>query len=176
MRRVALVAIVIFAAACGSGHTSIKVIKGSNTSTTTTTTSAKQLMVGDTAILKDGAKVIVHAYEQPATGLNQYITPQTAGDIFVAIDAEGCAGSNAGSNIQINPFWFNLKMPDNTRVQPSIGAKNPALNATPLTQQGDCARGWVTFEVPSAQRAAQVVFDANTSNGPVDLRWTVPAT
>jgi hypothetical protein len=115
--------------------------------------------------------VTVHAYEQPATGLNQYQNPETAGDEFSAADVELCA--TGGQALSANPFNFELQMPYNARRQPSFG-KEPGLNATNLTA-GDCVRGWVTFEVPAGVRPSYLVYNVPglPSSGAQPLKWAV---
>ncbi len=53
---------------------------------------------------------------------------------------------------------FDLQMPDNTRLQPTVPAIDPILPATDLLP-GECVRGNVTFEVPQEATPDHVVFE-----------------
>jgi hypothetical protein len=117
-----------------------------------------------------GGKVTVYTYEQPATGISQYVTPQTPGSEFSAVDAEVCATGTGGLYGQ--PSDFALQFPDNTERQSSYG-KQPDLSGRQLGA-GDCARGWVTFEVPAGQRPSVVTYRVQSSSGgtPPPIEWT----
>jgi hypothetical protein len=142
---------------------------GSPPQATTTTSAPKGSALGATLKTPNGNSLTVYSYEQPATGLNQFLQPQQPNDEFAAIDVQGCAGTSAAS---LNPFDFNLQMPDNTRREPTYG-KDPALHSTDLTP-GDCVRGWVTFEVPAGTRATSVVYSARGSSlNPTILKWAL---
>jgi hypothetical protein len=116
-----------------------------------------------------GGKVTVYSYEQPATGISQYVTPQTPGSEFSAVDAEVCATATGGLYGQ--PSDFALQFPDNTERQSSYG-KQPDLSGRQLGA-GDCARGWVTFEVPAGQRPSVVTYRVQSSSGgtPPPIKW-----
>jgi Domain of unknown function (DUF4352) len=124
-----------------------------------------------TAATVPGGKVTVYSYEQPATGIAQYVTPQAPGNEFSAVDAEICATGTAG--LSAGPYDFGLHYPDNTERQPSYG-KQPDLTSRQLGA-GDCARGWVTFEVPRGQRPSLVTYRVQSSSGgtPPSIKWAV---
>lgn len=131
--------------------------------TTTTVTARPVFHVGDTVELPSGNQITVHALGDYVSG-NQFEKPDP-GNKFVALDAEGCAVKAAAS---LNPFQFELVMPDNTRQQISLmGSKEPGLHDTDL-MVGDCVRGWVVFEVPAGQTPAAVAFTGSTG-----VRWLV---
>ncbi len=165
---------VVGLAACGGSNSNsgAKLVqrRGTSTSasssTTTTTTAPSQFKVGDTVQTALGNKETVYAYVQPVQPSNSYVHPD-AGKEFAAADIETCATGDltqvsgqpvAPENqyIEDNPYDYELVMPDNTRLQPSIGAKDPGLNDTKL-YHGDCVRGWVSWQVPAGTRPSFVV-------------------
>lgn len=89
------------------------------------------------------------------------------------IDVEGCAGpTDDTSGLRaINPFDFELQMPDHTRIQADVPVREPALNYVDLALAGDCARGFITYQVPQGQRP---IFIENTLTNP-KVRWIVPS-
>ena len=136
-------------------------------STQAKTTSANpDLGIGDTSITASDNKLTVHSYESPIPPPDDYTKPDP-GKAFAAIDVEGCANPDTNESTGLNPYDFTLQMPDNTRLEPDIGAKEPALNDTTLTP-GDCVRGWVTFQVPQGQKPKFVVFTGSSI-----IKWAV---
>lgn len=131
-------------------------------------------VVGDEVDYQGGAKITVFGYDQPWVFDNQFAgTLLKAGDEFVTIDAQGCIGPSAKSPLDLNPFGFTLELPNHQRIQPGPGFRKPALDATPL-QLGDCARGFITFEVPVGVRAAFVRFTP-PGLGTTSAKWKVAA-
>ena len=82
------------------------------------------------------------------------------------METELCAGPQ-GAGISANPFYFQLQMGDNSRINATVPVKDPALNATTLTAPGDCVRGWVSFQVPTG---AQIVYVVDTQSTPI-IKW-----
>jgi hypothetical protein len=137
---------------------------------TTTTLANGALALGASAKTPRGNTITVHSYEQPATGIPTYRTPQDSNNEFAAADVEACA--TGGQPVAVNSFNFKLQMPDNTRRNTTF-AKDPALNFTNLAAN-DCVRGWVSFEVPVGQRPAYVVYDDGGLTGSsAPLKWNV---
>ncbi len=121
-------------------------------------------VVGETASTDAGNEITVHSYEYvPPTDIWQ----PDPGFEYAAADIEGCASPNLEGSAGFNPFDFGLQMPDNTRLQPDIGVKEPTLNDTTLTP-GDCVRGYVTFQVPQGQVPTSVIF-----TGTSIIKWAV---
>ncbi len=130
---------------------------------------AKGLVVGDKAALKNGDTVQVYGYEVDVPPLNDFITPDD-GKSYSVIDVEGCAAKDSPAGV-VNPFYFQLAMPDNTRVETGFGgAKEPDLHAGTQVA-GDCIRGFVTFEVPVGVTPVAVVFDTFGTVG----KWAITA-
>ena len=124
-----------------------------------------QVAMGETATLASGDQITVYSYTSSVASNNQFLTPKS-GNEFSVIDAEACAGT---AQMSINPFSFGLQMPDNSRVNSGISALDPSLHAASLAP-GDCARGYVTFEIPQGQAPNFVLFDQ--SNAP-PVKWSV---
>lgn len=133
----------------------------------TTTAPTRANVVGDKVALRNGDTVQVYSYNSGITSGNQFLRPK-AGMQYVAIDVEGCAKA-ASPFGTVNPFSFHLAMPDNTRLQSGVPAKEPALNSG-AQAPGDCIRGWVTFEVPTGAKPAAVIFDELGTS----VKWAIP--
>lgn len=128
------------------------------------------LDVGNSAVSPSGFEVTVYSYSSPIQSDNELSKPK-AGTQFAAIDVEGCAGSQSGDENSLNPFYFSLQMPDNTRLMPTASVAEPALPLTNLLP-GDCVRGLVTFQVPQGQSPSYVRFD-QVSPEEVAARWSI---
>lgn len=121
--------------------------------------------MGETASTDVGNDITVHSYEYvPPTDIWQ---PEP-GFEYNAADIEACASPDLKGSADFNPFDFGLQMPDNTRLQPHVGVKEPALNLTTLPP-GDCVRGYVTFQVPQGGTPAYVIFSARSTI----IKWAV---
>lgn len=120
----------------------------SRSSTTSTTTGGlKTFAVGDRVESARGNEATVYSYEQPAAPADP------SGIVFI-----------------MNPFDWVLEMPDNTRQQASYGgAAEPQLEGGDV-YQGDCIRGFVSFDVPIGVRPVAV---RDTAAAP-PIRWLVP--
>jgi hypothetical protein len=119
--------------------------------------------VGDTITDTDGDEFTVYQVT-PFVSTNQFEQPKS-GFRFIAVDAKEKAGPNG---LNANPFDFAVVMDDDTRYQPTLGYKDPSLNATKLGG-GQAVRGWVTFEVLVTNKVARVVLTDST-----DIFWEVP--
>lgn len=104
----------------------------------------------------------LHAFEDPARA-EPGVEP-ASGHRYVAADIEGCAGRDVKA-ATLNPYQFELQMPDNRRVTADVGWRSPPLHDTTLPP-GDCVRGWITFEV--ANDPAFVVFASSSI-----VRWRI---
>lgn len=182
---IALVVSVIALAACGSddGGGEAKVVErngtSSSTSSTTTRATRSQFRVGDKIETSRGNTIAIYTYEQPAPP-PEFFRPDPGMEYAVA-DVELCATGDLSTDAfgnerppeeqvaSVNPFDFELVMPDNSRLQPTIAVREPALNSTDLAQD-ECVRGWVSWEVPAGVRPV-AVLDKQT--GPPNIRWTV---
>lgn len=124
--------------------------------------------MGYKATYSDGTTVQVYTAETFQSP-DQYEQPK-AGNRFFTIDTEECAGAKS-ENVSSNPFNYALQMPDNTRVEAGISAREPALHSAQLAP-GDCVRGWVTFEIPKDAKPNFVIFATGLY---LRARWIVPA-
>lgn len=172
LRWIVLLVVVTPVAACGSsgsaGTTATPTTPAPTTTAETTPTTPSSHKVGDVVDTGEGLKVTLHGWKLPAPGHGAYDTPP-AGSKYGAADVEACAESKAGS---INPFDFTLQMADNRRIEHGIGGPEPALHHTELPP-GDCARGYVTFDVPDAGTPAYLVFSGGSIVRPVSIKWAV---
>jgi hypothetical protein len=172
--------------ACGGGSDAkAKVIghasSSTSSSTTTTTTLPSNVgKVGDKIRTQLGNVETVYGYEQPSPA-PQFMTPD-AGKEYAAADIEACVNADLTKDpdtgaavppdqqvISVNPYDYQLMMPDNTRLQPTFGAREPALNATDV-EHGQCVRGWVSWQVPIGVRPVSIV---DTKTGPPAIQWQV---
>lgn len=117
--------------------------------------------VGQEVTLGDGSKYTVYALV-PWTSTNMFEKP-AAGTHFLTADVQECAGSTSGD---ANPYNWSLQANDNTRVQPYLGSREPALHSVTIGP-GQCDRGWVTFEVVNSATIVKVVTDQGDG-----IRWT----
>lgn len=135
--------------------------------TTTTVPPPAQFVVGDRVETALGNFVTLYSYEQPVPP-PEFITPEEGNELAVA-DVEACLGTTPTTDVFVNPFDFELIMPDNTRRGATFAAREPALNDTQLVAVGDCVRGFVSFQVPIGQRP---VFLVDTLTDP-QIRWAI---
>ncbi len=133
------------------------------TTTATTPPEASVAKLGDRVDTAQG-NVTVYAYENPAVPPGA--TPHP-GNVFADIDAEGCAGPSAGPNTGIGPQFFYLQI-GQSAYHPVGTAKEPALRATKLAS-GQCARGWVTFEIPQGAKPQYAIFNSSKV-----IAWQLP--
>lgn len=133
----------------------------------TTAAPAKTNVVGDKVALRNGDTLQVHSYTQNVTAANQFSKPAT-GMVFAVADVEGCA-KEANPTGVVNPFFFELQMPDNTRADATFQpVKGPELRSG-AQAPGDCIRGNVAFEVPAGTKPVAVVF----SGFGTSVKWNI---
>lgn len=138
-----------------------------------TETPERQATVGDTIETAVGNRLTVYGYEAPVSSGNEFLEPDP-GNIYAAIDVEGCVNQQASEAATINPFDFELQARDNRRYEADVGIKEPTLNDTTVIP-GDCVRGFVTFQFPQRQKPAFVVFETYDADfNPVVLKWAIP--
>lgn len=122
------------------------------------------LVVGDAAVTASGNEITIHSFEYvPA---DEFYQPEP-GFRFAAVDVEGCADPDSATAADLNPYDFNLQMPDNTRLDGDYYVREPVLNATTILP-GDCVRGWVTYQVPEGTTPANVIFTGSSI-----VKWAV---
>lgn len=127
--------------------------------------------IGETAKLKN-ATVTIYSLEDNAVPEDRHSHPKD-GKRYMVADVEGCANNNAQPNsVEMNPFYFEMQMPDNTRVKPNISEWEPALHQQELSP-GDCVRGFVTYQVPIGQAPKYIHFDMAAEPQEKETRWVV---
>jgi hypothetical protein len=157
-----LALLVVVVSACGSSNSATSPSPAA-TAGSPSPAAIPLYYVGDTISATNGNSFTVYSYVPSFETGNQFEVPKP-GNVFAAIDVQECAGSSGSS---ANPFDWALRMPDNSRITPSAGWKDPPLNAVNLAA-GDCVRGWVTFEVPQGITPAFVVLTNSTN-----IRWVM---
>jgi hypothetical protein len=109
--------------------------------------------------------VVVYSYIPLAAGPSG---PSPApGDTFGAADIEACAGPTADANTGISTARFHLQIGKFT-LRASAPAKQPALVDAVLAPN-QCARGWLTFELPQGTKPGFIVFQSTKVIG-----WRIP--
>ncbi|MGH9023417.1 MAG: hypothetical protein ACRDV9_10025 [Acidimicrobiia bacterium] len=137
----------------------------SGSSTTSTTLGASPTFIGQRVDVGEGGSITVHALQLSAPGVKS--ARANAGNRFVAVDAEGCTGPKE-VGLSFAPDYFELEIPGQANMAPAGDVKRPAFVASVLSF-GQCARGWITYEVPRAITPRSVVYE-----GARTIRWEVP--
>ena len=133
-----------------------------------TTTLPQVFVVGHKLSLSNGDTIQVHSYTPNVTASNQFAKPGP-GMSFSVIDVEGCARQASTTGV-VNPFFFELQMPDNTRADATfLPVKTPELRSGAMAA-GDCIRGNVAFEVPTGVKPVAVVFSTFATS----VKWNIP--
>ena len=138
--------------------------KGSSTPTSSASILATVVAMGKPATTAAGNIVVVHSYVSPVGSS----AAAGAGMIYAAADIEACAGPNASSATGVASSLFVVQTPDQTGWAAVAPVKKPALQPSYLSPN-HCERGWVTFKVPKAQKAAYVVLLSSAV-----VKWTIP--
>lgn len=174
MRRALLAITALALAACSAGVDEGKRVDAGTDPTVessaqaATTAPARALVVGNKAELSNGDTIQVHSYTPNVAASNQFARP-AAGMAFAVIDVEGCAKQASSAGV-VNPFFFELQMPDNTRVDATfLPVKTPELRSGAMAA-GDCIRGNVGFEVPTSAKPVAVVFSGFATS----VKWSIP--
>jgi hypothetical protein len=189
LRKALIVTTLVFGvAACASGSknsSSVPTRLSSPRQTPTTVPAGTMTTVAGNSTFKVGEKVktalgntiTVYSYVQPVP------PPQNAPPLprkreYAAADIEFCLTGTtsdvfgttvplAAATIPVNSYDFELQMPDNSRVHPTIPVKDPDLNLTTLSH-GECVRGWVSWQVRTGVRPRWII-DSYTR--PPAIRW-----
>jgi hypothetical protein len=149
---------------------------GSSVATTEVgpTTTVPSGVLDTPLVSNDGVTVTVFAFQQPPTKLEPLSVPPSAGYEPAVIEAEVCAGD---SDTTIRPENFRLLTSENELWNPwdaPQSATVPAFPAAGTLLAGDCARGWITFEVPSVATFTDVVFTPDSgADGTGTLLWSI---
>ena len=140
--------------ACSGGGGSGSAGETRSPSPLPTQSTIEVLSLGQQAATAKG-HVVVYAYDGSfaAPAERKQATP---GDVFVAVDAEGCAGPTADEKTGISPQLFYLQI-GRIPYYPVDPVRQPALHTTALAP-GGCTRGWITFEIPPNKKPEFVLF------------------
>jgi hypothetical protein len=120
--------------------------------------------VGQRGVTGAGNGVTVFSYVFPVTGARG----AGSGMMFSAADVQACAGPHAKSNTGVSRSQFAVETPDQTGWASVAPVKEPALKGAVL-KANQCVRGWITFRVPSNQKAQYVVLLSTNV-----IKWRIP--
>ncbi|MBO0729897.1 MAG: DUF4352 domain-containing protein [Acidimicrobiaceae bacterium] len=134
----------------------------------TTTTTARAATVGSTLTLKNRSTVQLFSYGSATPSAFYTAKPDHT---VVAVSVQGCVPSS-GEETSFNPLYFSIKMSDNTKIDPALGAVDGQIDSSRVSP-GDCVRGNVGFAVPSGTKPEALYFQPFGSSA---LRWTLPST
>jgi hypothetical protein len=138
------------------------------------TTARSDFSLGDRVETRSHYFVTVMSYVDGFRSSDQFISP-SQGNQWSAVEVVHCAGDAAHYQEPsgTGPQLLSLQMRDNTRRDPEfVGVKQPALTDVQFSGPGDCARGWVTFQVPVGQRPAFILVSlVDDQNRPYVIRW-----
>ena len=178
-RPLTVVLLVAVLAACGGGSkqaASTSTTSTTTTSTTTTTTAPTTTAAPTTTTLPGAGDAIttskgtftMHEFQNPAQPTHRMTLTADPGNHFAAVDFEVCATSSPASFSPLdlvvvdsaNRRWETWNVQDYTN--------DPRLRSTTVSP-GDCARGWVSFQV--ADDATPVAVLETDPSPPA--RWTL---
>lgn len=132
-------------------------------------------LVGYEVTLADGAKIAVSTVQKNVAGGTMFGSTVTAGDgnSFWTANVQQCSSPTAKGATSANPFDWSMQTADNSRVTHGFyTVREPALHATDLAP-GQCVRGWITFQVPTATPAVKVVYSGGGWDSTTILRWSI---
>lgn len=151
-----IVLLFIIIGATGSGNQSQKVgddkTQNGNTTVDTKTPSTKTYKVGDQVKLGDNVVTVYSVVDYKSS--NEFMKPQS-GKKYVVADI----GIQNGGKEAINYNTFDFKLQDNKdySYDSSFSDKSPSFSSGAL-QPGQKTRGFITYEVDTANTASKVIF------------------
>lgn len=123
------------------------------------------LPAGQQAGYADGYQARVLSFDSQVFTQDPVRSPEF-GFRFVAIEIEACGGADA---VEAGPLDWLLEMPDGERFAPTDIVVDPPLVESVLTG-GQCATGWMTFEVPIDPNPAYIIH-VNPAYEPARFAW-----
>lgn len=130
-------------------------------------TAPKTFAIGDKVETPLGNFVTLYGVQPNVPPPDSFSAP-SPGTTLYAVDVQACAGPNAAS---YNELYFALQMADNTKADADLlGQKSPRLGSGVLAP-GQCARGWVTFDVPTGAVPTQLIL--NPLGSTTVITWKV---
>jgi predicted small lipoprotein YifL len=108
--------------------------------------------VGEAVPTANGNTVKLRAVDPAGAGPNRY-----------AVDVEICANNVA----RVAPSQFSLELANGSAVTSVADGRTPALASSDVAG-GQCAGGWVTFQLPPDQPGVALVF-----RGSSVIRWSL---
>ncbi len=151
---------------CGGGEAPAQQIEGVS------------LVISNTARTETGT-MTVRSYEELAATQNDAVQPRT-GLIFAVIELEGCMSKTKSGTITIYANDVHLLLTDDTLLNPTRAVREPALQQITNVRSGTCARGFLTYGVPSDSQATFVIYEVVPrpqlagEQDIVTIRWAIP--
>jgi hypothetical protein len=94
--------------------------------------------------------------------------PGATGDSLASAEVEACARADLDQAVAVIPEQFVLQLSDERVLLPlPEGSAEPVLRRSVL-EGSDCARGWVSYDVPSDDEPSAVVLAGSSV-----VRWRI---
>lgn len=175
---VALVPVVAAAlAGCGGSATratetvTVTAQPSSQTAAATPTPAAKPAVVGTSQMTETGVTATPITLENPTTRVpDRVVSRPGSPQGWTVLDAELCAGSE---KIRKTGYGFTLVDADNREFKSydsSLQPFKPTITGGDLAP-GECARGYVNFQLPADAKIVAVRWEYPGDGGP--LRWAL---
>lgn len=131
----------------------------------------EQNKLGTRVWYPSGASIQVFSYRQPVTADDPNLTPADGYEFGLA-DVEMCAGSQGPLPIRAIGFTAIVAGDDRDFNVPGGVVREPGLGLRDL-QAGECARGWLPFEIPAGERPRLITWNF-PDWGSAILYWKIP--
>lgn len=144
---------------------------------TANSTPGAPLTIGET-FRSDSGSIAVLSFDPDVT--SEGTTQPQEGNVFASAEVEACVASSQGGTITFRQEDLTVELDDGaSRAPTGLAIVEPALVSRPISA-GDCASGFVTYEVPEDATAQAVVFQAIAGAetqellvGPATVRWNI---
>lgn len=137
------------------------------------TTSLPTGSVGQTLTAPDGAKVTVQTVAVPARPNRVPEAEPVPGSRLAAVEVQVCAGTTAIENVGEGRFTFRSTAGVGSAPWAAPAYTNdPRFPASQTVRPGECASGWITFEVAADAQAASILYDTTGGGAGPFLTFT----
>lgn len=146
---------------------------GPTTTRSGPTTSLPTGAIGQTLTAPDGAKVTVESVAVPARPNRVPEVEPVPGSRLVAAEVQVCAGSTAIENVGEGRFTFRSTAGVGSAPWTAPAYTNdPRFPASQTVRPGECASGWITFEVAADAQVASILYDTTGGGAGPFLTFT----
>ena len=186
LRRLAVAALILLAGCSGDDGDAAAVATDppSSASTsprraTSTTTIPNGLApavgLGETQATPAGNEVTVFAVEHPVTPDHALSDQPDEDAVLAAVDAQFCAaaGTDVRAVSEVDFFVLTSDGRQRGRWNEDDYARNPRFPLSMTVADGECVRGWVTFELEDDEDIALLRWDTNGNGSGPFLDWRV---